>query len=263
MAVRALAGAEPIIALAARHGVSRPLVYRQMDKARPALDELFSPAQSDTGQDTVLFSLPVTKRRLEQVTLALQMVAHASMRGVEEFMHDVLGVSISLGTVHNIHQRTAQHAVVINDSVDLSAIRGDCMMSFFRARSPCSPASTPPRPIATAGHRRASRRRHLGRPSALPEGARTNHDDTIADAGTRLRAVQKLAWPGTPSWRRVPHPSAATAGQQVNPCFPGDYQLHKCFRVLAVVLRQIDCSPHTPFEGVRTRKSDINCRRST
>ncbi|MFL9989477.1 hypothetical protein, partial [Paraburkholderia sediminicola] len=41
MAVRALAGAEPISALAARHGVSRPLVYRQMDKARAALDELF------------------------------------------------------------------------------------------------------------------------------------------------------------------------------------------------------------------------------
>ena len=33
MAIRALAGAEPISALAARHGVSRPLVYRQMHKA--------------------------------------------------------------------------------------------------------------------------------------------------------------------------------------------------------------------------------------
>lgn len=104
MAIRALAGAEPISALAARHGVSRPLVYRQMDKARAAIDEIFSPVQSDTGQDRVLFSLPVTKRWLEQVTLALTMVAHASMRGVMEFMNDLLGVSISLGTVHNIHQ---------------------------------------------------------------------------------------------------------------------------------------------------------------
>jgi len=32
MAIRALAGAEPISALAARHGVSRPLVYRQMHR---------------------------------------------------------------------------------------------------------------------------------------------------------------------------------------------------------------------------------------
>jgi len=37
MAVRALAGAESVSVLAARHGVSRPLVYRQMYKASAAL----------------------------------------------------------------------------------------------------------------------------------------------------------------------------------------------------------------------------------
>src|SRR5471030_2816305 len=136
MAVRALAGAEPISALAARHGVSRPLVYRQMDKASAALDHLFSPAQSDNGQDKVLFSLPVTKRWLEQATLGLTMIAHASMRGVVEFMRDVLGVSISLGTVHNIHQRAAQRAVVINDSVDLSAIRVGLHDELFKGSQP-------------------------------------------------------------------------------------------------------------------------------
>ena len=34
MAIRALAGTEPISALAARHGMSRPLVYRQMHKGQ-------------------------------------------------------------------------------------------------------------------------------------------------------------------------------------------------------------------------------------
>jgi hypothetical protein len=47
IAVRALGGTEPVSTLAARHGVSRPLVYRQMHKASAALDELFSPAQTD------------------------------------------------------------------------------------------------------------------------------------------------------------------------------------------------------------------------
>ena len=94
MAVRALAGAEPVSTLAARHGVSRPLVYRQMRKANAALDALFSTEQTD-DQNKVLFSFPVTKRWLEQATLGLTMIAHASMRGVVEFMRDVLGVSIS------------------------------------------------------------------------------------------------------------------------------------------------------------------------
>ena len=91
MAVRALADAEPISTLAARHGVSRP-VYRQMHKASAALDDLFSPAQTN-DQNKVLFSLPVTKRWLEQVTLALTMIGHASMRGVMEFMNDYMNVS--------------------------------------------------------------------------------------------------------------------------------------------------------------------------
>ncbi|MFM0047357.1 hypothetical protein [Paraburkholderia sediminicola] len=39
IAVRALAGTEPVSTLAARHGVSRPLVYRQMHKASAALVE--------------------------------------------------------------------------------------------------------------------------------------------------------------------------------------------------------------------------------
>src|SRR5260370_33887562 len=135
MAVRALAGPEPASTLAARHGVSRPLVYRQMHKASAALDELFSPAQTDDA-DQVLFSLPLTRRWLEQATLGLTMIAHASMRGVVEFMHDVLGVSISLGTVHTIHQRVAQRAAGINDSVDLSAIRVGLHDELFQGSQP-------------------------------------------------------------------------------------------------------------------------------
>src|ERR1700682_4583810 len=135
IAVRALAGTEPVSALAVRHGVSRPLVYRQMHKASAALDELFSPTQTDDA-DKVLFSLPVTRRWLEQATLGLTMIAHASMRGVVEFMHDVLGVSISLGTVHNIHQQAAQRAVGINDSVDLSPIRVGLHDELFQGSQP-------------------------------------------------------------------------------------------------------------------------------
>ncbi len=198
IAVRALAGAEPISALAARHGVSRPLVYWQMHKASAALDDLFSPEQTD-DQNKALFSLPVTKRWLEQVTLALTMIAHASMRRVMEFMNDLLGVSISLGTVHNIHQRAAQHAVIINDSVDLSTIRVGLHDELFQGSQPVlvgiDAASTYCYLLAAEDHRDADTWAvHL-----LDLKTRgLNPHYTIADAGTGLRAGQKLAWPGTP-----------------------------------------------------------------
>jgi hypothetical protein len=76
------------------------------------------------------------------------MVAHASMCGVMEFTNDLLGVSISPGTVHNIHQRAARHAIAINDSIDLSAIRVVLHDGISGAPSRLSPALIRPPPIA-------------------------------------------------------------------------------------------------------------------
>src|ERR1700680_2766494 len=234
MAVRALAGAEPISALAARHGVSRPLVYRQMHKASAALDNLFAPAQT-ADQNKVLFSLPVTKRWLEQVTLALTMIGHASMRGVMEFMNDLLGVSISLGNVHNIHQRAALQAITINDSIDLSAIRGGLHDEIFQGSQPVltgiDAASTYCYLLAAEDHRDGDTWAiHL-----LDLQARgLNPDYTIADAGAGLRAGQKLAWPDTPchgdvfhthqqfeTLVNIWHASPAAYAQNAKPSKPG------------------------------------------
>jgi len=76
IALQALAGTEPISTLVTRSGVSRPTIYRQMNRADVALDELFSSAA--TRDDKVLFMLPVTARWLDQVILLLTMVGHVS-----------------------------------------------------------------------------------------------------------------------------------------------------------------------------------------
>jgi hypothetical protein len=58
------------------------------------------------------------------------------MRGIVEFMRDLLGVSISLGTARNIHRQAAQHAVAVNDSNDLSAIRVGLHEEIFQGSQP-------------------------------------------------------------------------------------------------------------------------------
>jgi hypothetical protein len=234
IAIRALAGAEPISALATRHGVSRPLVYRQMHKASAALDDLFSPAQTD-DQNKVLFSLPVTKRWLEQVTLALTMIAHASMRGVMEFMNDLLGVSISLGTVHNIHQRAALQAITINDSIDLSAIRVGLHDEIFQGSQPVltgiDAASTYCYLLAAEDHRDGDTWTiHL-----LDLQARgLNPDYTIADAGSGLRAGQKLAWPDTP-------------------CHGDVFHIHQQFEILVNIWARIASGVRSEREALKAR----------
>jgi DNA-directed RNA polymerase specialized sigma24 family protein len=60
IALQALAGTEPISALAEHNGASRPTVYRQISTARAALDEAFDTARA-ADADQLLFMLPVTR----------------------------------------------------------------------------------------------------------------------------------------------------------------------------------------------------------
>ncbi len=133
LAIRALAGAATISDLAAQHGVSRKFVYQQTNKASLALDEVFTSAVPD---DEVLFELAVTKTWLRQLTLSLTLICHSSYRGVVELMRDLLGVAISEGTVHNVHQSAAQQASAINRGQDLSGIRVGLHDEIFHGSQP-------------------------------------------------------------------------------------------------------------------------------
>ena len=133
LAIQALARSETVSDLAARHGVSRKFVYQQTHKARAALDDAFSSAAPD---DAVLFELAVTKTWLRQVIVALTLICRSSYRGVIEFLRDLLGVSVSLGTVHDVLQSATRQAGVINHDQDLSGIRVGLHDEIFQGATP-------------------------------------------------------------------------------------------------------------------------------
>jgi hypothetical protein len=111
LAVQALAGSETISELSVRLGVSRKFVYAQMGKANEGLNDAFSSPERD---EEVLFQLPVTRTWLRQVMLGLPLICRSSYRGVMEFMRDLLGVTVSIGSVHEVLHRAAQQAGAIN-----------------------------------------------------------------------------------------------------------------------------------------------------
>ena len=117
LAVQALAGSEPVSDLSARLGVSRKFVYAQTHKASDALHDAFCSAVAD---DKVLFQLPVTQTWLRQVIVGLPLICRSSYRGVVEFMRDLLGVTVSVGSVHEVLHGAAQRAGAINREQDLS-----------------------------------------------------------------------------------------------------------------------------------------------
>jgi hypothetical protein len=203
LAIHALARSEPVSDLAARHGVSRKFVYAQKHKASIALDDAFLSA---AAEDEVLFEVVVTKAWLCQVIVALALICRGSYRGVIEFMRDLLGVSISIGTVHTVLQTAARRAGVINHEQDLSGIPVGLHDEIFQGSTPvlagvCA-ASTYCYLLVAAEHRDADT---WGVHLLDASGQGLKPEYTIADAGQGLRAGQKAAWGDTPCHGDVFH----------------------------------------------------------
>ena len=111
LAIQTLAKDTNLSKLAAANDVSRKCLYQQKGKARDALQEAFAP---NSAGEEVLLSIPVTTAWLDQFVVSLALTCHSSYRGVVQFVRDLLGVSISLGGVHNLLERVARRALELN-----------------------------------------------------------------------------------------------------------------------------------------------------
>jgi hypothetical protein len=203
LAIQALARSATISGLSVQHNVSRKFVYQQAHKASAALDGAFVSAATE-GE--ALFQLTVTPTWLRQVIVALTLICRSSYRGAVEFMRDLLGVPISIGTVHHVLQLATQQAGVVNREQDLSGIRVGLHDEIFQGAMPVlagvDAASTYCYLLAAAEHRDADT---WGVPllDATKQGLKPDY--TIADAGQGLRAGQKAAWDDTPCHGDVFH----------------------------------------------------------
>ena len=113
--------------------MSRKFVYQQGDKAQRSLDESFSPTPAE---DEVLFHLPATKNWLYQLILGLVLICHSSYRGVVELLRDLFDTPLSIGTVHNRLEDTANKAAKINQAQDLSEIAVGLHDEIFQSKQP-------------------------------------------------------------------------------------------------------------------------------
>jgi hypothetical protein len=134
LAIQALAGTRTITALAEQVDVSRKFIHHQVAIAQEALCQAFTPAPA--LDDAVLFHLPVTKRWIQMVVLALLLLCRAPFRGVIAFCRDCLGYSLSLGTVHNILQNAVTHARQHNDHQALDQVGTMLLDEIFQSRQP-------------------------------------------------------------------------------------------------------------------------------
>lgn len=88
------------------------------------------------NRDEVLFYLPVTKNWLYQMIFGLVFICHSSYRGVVELFRDLFDMPISVGTIHNRLQSTAEQAAEINQAQDLSDIEVGLHDEIFQSDEP-------------------------------------------------------------------------------------------------------------------------------
>lgn len=196
LAVLALADTQPIAQLAAEHDVSRKFVYQQASKASQALQEAFAPPA--TADDEVLFYVPVSKRLLRRLVLALLLICHSSYRGVVELLRDVFHYSLSVERVHAIAHDAMDRARALPPT-PLDGVRIGAHDEIFQNRQPvlvgvdvdstyCYLLSLEEhRDGVTWGVRLLELQERGFAPAAI-----------IGDGGSGLQAGQSLAMPDTP-----------------------------------------------------------------
>ena len=188
----ALAGSET----ANREGVSRKFLHQQQKKGHQALEKEFNKPKEESD---ILYWIPVTKKWIFQVILALIFICHSSYRGVVEFLRDLFDYPISVGTVHNKVSSMIGKAQTINKSQDLSGIKVGLKDEIFQSGLPVLTGidafSTYCYLLVGAEHRdEETWGWHLL--DASEQGL--NPDFSIADAAKGLRAGHEAAWPGKP-----------------------------------------------------------------
>jgi hypothetical protein len=198
LALEALLGNEKITDLAEDHSVSRKFVYQQAGKARQALDQAFA-AKDRAAEPKVLFTLPVTKEWLEQLTLGLTFICHSSYRGVVELFRDVFDYPIAPGSVLNLLRKTVAKAKPINQQQDLCAVQIGAHDEIFQSGQPVLVGADVYSTYCYLLSLEEQRDHETWGIRLLELQERGFHPKaTIADAGQGLRAGQTLVMPGVP-----------------------------------------------------------------
>jgi hypothetical protein len=195
IAIDVLSG-KPISDLAHQYEVSRKFIRDQRRIALDALDDAFVPELPE--DEKVLFHLPVTRAWLEQLSLALVLTCHSSLRGVHEILRDLFDMPKSVGSIHALIQRAIDKATALNARQDLNRVRYAALDELFQGSNPILSVvdvySTYCCLLSVEEHRDADtwgvRILELKEQGFSPLVA-------IGDLGTALRAGLKLAQPNT------------------------------------------------------------------
>ncbi|MCP4355728.1 MAG: hypothetical protein GY793_08900 [Proteobacteria bacterium] len=136
LALKTISREKPIAELARENNVSRKFLYQQKNKAINAIQNTFL-EDDKSDEDKVLFYIPVTKKWLYGVVLALLLHCNSSYRGIKRFCLDMLDYNISEGKISDIVLEAKIRAIDVNRSERLERIGTGTRMNFITMINRC------------------------------------------------------------------------------------------------------------------------------
>jgi hypothetical protein len=131
IAIQAITRQQTITEISKDFNCSRTTVHAQKNRAMAAAVNAF-----DQTDEALLFTMSVTQAFIHKIVVALFLIGGASYRGIMFFLESIFDYSISLGSVFNILDATADKAASINDAYDLSSIQSSAADEVFHRNQP-------------------------------------------------------------------------------------------------------------------------------
>lgn len=129
--LQAISRKQPIVNIAQRYDCSRTTVYKQQEKIIQAANQAY-----ENENNEILFYIPVTKAFIQKMVVGLFLICKSSYRDIMFFLKDIINYDLSLGSVFNILDESADKAILLNQSYDLSQIIVSAADEIFHRDNP-------------------------------------------------------------------------------------------------------------------------------
>ena len=129
--LQAISRNQPIVDIAQRYDCSRTTVYKQREKIIQAANKAY-----ESKNNEILFYIPVTKEFIQKIVVGLFLICKSGYRDIIFFLKDIINYDLSLGSVFNILDESADKAILLNQSYDLSKITVSAADEVFHRDKP-------------------------------------------------------------------------------------------------------------------------------
>lgn len=130
--LKSLSGKHSVVDIAQEYSCSRSTVYEQKERLLAAANKEFEP----DDDNKVLYHLPVSKKLIHMVVVALFLICKSSYRDIIFFLRTIFHYHLSVGGVFNIIDDACEKSELINKSYGFESVKESAADELYHHNQP-------------------------------------------------------------------------------------------------------------------------------